>query len=66
MRFPSLEVMIQYGIYTVRELTRFSRGLVPKKRIEVLSECERCDFVYKGTTCLNCGQEILHSDQFHV
>jgi hypothetical protein len=54
MRFPSLEVMIQYGIYTVKELTRFSRGLVPKKNIEVLSECEKCQFVYSGVNCLNC------------
>jgi hypothetical protein len=54
MRFPSLEVMIQYGIYTVKELTRFSQGLVSKKRIQVLSECEKCDFVYKGESCLNC------------
>jgi hypothetical protein len=54
MRFPSLEVMIQYGIYTVKELTRFSKGLVSKKKIQVLSECVKCDFVYSGTSCLNC------------
>ena len=54
MRFPSLEVMIQYGIYTVKELEKFADGLVPKKKINVLSECETCSFVYDGATCLNC------------
>jgi hypothetical protein len=54
MRFPSLEVMIQYGIYTVKELERFAKGLVPKKNINILSECEKCDFVYDGSKCSNC------------
>jgi hypothetical protein len=54
MRFPSLEVMIQYGIYTVKELERFTKGLVPKKKINILSECRTCDFVYDGPICLNC------------
>jgi hypothetical protein len=54
MRFPSLEVMIQYGIYTVKELERFAKGLVPKKNINILSECSKCDFVYDGPICLNC------------
>lgn len=54
MRFPSLSVMIQYGLYTVKELERFAQGLVSKKQIKVLSECSNCDFVYDGATCLNC------------
>ncbi len=54
MRFPSLEVMIQYGIYTVKELEKFANGLVPKKKINILSECEKCSFVYDGPICLNC------------
>ena len=54
MKFPPLEVMIQYGIYTVKELQRFSKGLVPKKKINILSECETCTFVYDGRTCINC------------
>jgi hypothetical protein len=54
MRFPSLETMITYGIYTVKELERFAKGLVPKKKIVCLSECKRCDFVYSGQMCLNC------------
>ena len=54
MRFPSLEVMIRYGIYTVKELEKFAKGLTPKKEINILSECTKCDFVYDGPICLNC------------
>lgn len=54
MKFPSLEVMIRYGIYTIKELESFAKGLVAKRNIKVLSECPNCDFVFKGNTCLNC------------
>ncbi len=54
MRFPTLETMITYGIYTVKELERFSKGLVSKKKIISLSECNHCDFVYSGKVCINC------------
>jgi len=54
MRFPTLEVMVQYGIYTVKELERFARGLVPKKNINTLSECTKCSFVHNGNSCTNC------------
>ncbi len=46
--------MIQYGIYTVKELDRFTKGLTSKKKINILSECSKCDFVYNGSMCLNC------------
>jgi hypothetical protein len=54
MRFPTLEVMVQYGIYTVKELERFARGFVPKKNINTLSECTKCSFVHNGNSCVNC------------
>jgi hypothetical protein len=55
MKFPPLEVIIQYGLYTVKELERFSKGLVPKKKnVIILNECEQCAFVYPGSTCNNC------------
>ena len=38
----------------VDSFERFAQGLVPKKQIKVLSECNTCDFVYDGATCLNC------------
>ena len=46
--------MIRYGIYTVKELERFAKGLTPKRKINILSECTKCDFVYDGPMCLNC------------
>lgn len=56
MRFPPLETMINYGIYTVKELEKFAKGLIPKQKIEILSECPICDFVYNGEICKNCTQ----------
>jgi hypothetical protein len=56
MRFPPLETMINYGIYTVKELEKFAKGLIPKQKIEILSECPICDFVYNGEFCNNCTQ----------
>jgi hypothetical protein len=58
MKFPSLETMITHGIYTVKELERFSRGLMPKKKISILNECNDCAFVYVGSTCDNCHDLI--------
>jgi len=55
MKFPSLETMVTYGIYTVRELERFSRGLMPRRKVVVLNECEVCSFVYPGDKCNNCN-----------
>jgi hypothetical protein len=46
--------MVRYGIYTVKELERFAKGLTPKRNITILSECTKCDFVYDGKMCLNC------------
>ena len=37
-----------------KELERFAKGLVPKKKVVCLSECKHCDFVYSGNVCLNC------------
>ena len=54
MRFQPLEVMIQYGIYTVKELERFAKGLVPKRKINILSECPKCSFVHDRNSCTNC------------
>ena len=54
MRFPPLEVMIQYGIYTVKELERFAKGLVPKRKINILSECPKCSFDHDRNSCTNC------------
>jgi hypothetical protein len=57
MKFPNLETMITYGVYTVRELERFSKGLLPKRKIVVLNDCEKCAYVHTGDTCNNCGYQ---------
>ena len=46
--------MIRYGIDTGKELERVAKGLTPKKKIKLLSECTKCDFVHEGNICLNC------------
>lgn len=54
MRFPTLEVMVRYDIYTVKDLEAFSQGQKSKRDVCILSECKICAFVYKGPTCSNC------------
>ena len=66
MRFPPLKLIVDYGLYTVKELENYAKGLVGKRNVEALSECEKCDFVYKNCEkCPNC-HEILHSEELHV
>lgn len=60
MKFPTLETMITYGIYTVNELERYYKGLLPRKKIIILSECADCSFVYGGDTCNNCHDLITN------
>lgn len=55
MKFPPLEIMVKYGIYTVRDLENFYNGRVSKKKnLSILNECKDCAFVYAGHTCRNC------------
>ncbi len=54
MRFPTLETMIAYGIYTIKDLTLFSHNKLKKRNITPLNECECCSFVYSGNICNNC------------
>jgi hypothetical protein len=55
MRFPSLEVMVNYGVYTVKDLEHFSKGLMPKRNVRILSECKTCACVHGEHTCTNCS-----------
>ena len=56
MKFPSLEKMIEYGIYTVKDLMLYSQGRLVKRNIKVLNECEHCDYVYTEDECSNCSR----------
>jgi hypothetical protein len=55
MKFPNLETMVMYGIYTVRDLVLYSQNKRSKQKIRVLNECECCSFVYYGSICNNCN-----------
>jgi hypothetical protein len=61
MRFPSLQIIVQYGLYTVKELERFSKGLVSKRAVVILDECSVCAFVFdSGGSCPNCYNKTQH------
>ena len=55
MKFPNLETMIMYGIYSIRDLVLYSQNKLVKRRVEVLNECDYCSFVYLGSICINCN-----------
>jgi len=57
MWFPSLRIIVEYGLYTVKELERFSKGLVPRRtHVPIMDECTACAFVFRGTkVCPNCS-----------
>ena len=59
MKFPSLETMVAYGIYTIKDLLLYSHDKLKKRNIIPLSECESCSFVYIGDNCLNCPQSLV-------
>lgn len=61
MGFPKLEEIVKYGIYGVRELQKFKQGLQPPKPIKILNECGRCEYVFCGQACDNCGFIICSS-----
>ena len=54
MKFPDLETMVMYGIYTIKDLVKYSQNKLVKRNIKILNECEHCSFVYCGKVCNNC------------
>lgn len=55
MKFPSLETMVMYGIYTIRDLILYSENKLVQRNIRVLNECDNCCFVFEGSVCENCN-----------
>ena len=55
MQFPSLETMVMYGVYTIRDLILYSENKLVQRNIRVLNECEACSFVFEGCVCNNCN-----------
>ena len=40
MKFPDLETMVMYGIYTIKDLVKYSQNKLVKRNIKILNECE--------------------------
>jgi hypothetical protein len=55
MKFPSLETMVAYGIYTIQDLVLHSHGKLQRRNVVPLNECQYCSFVFPGTVCTNCS-----------
>jgi len=55
MKFPNLETIVMYGIYSVKELILYSQNKLKKRKIRTLNECDYCSFVYYGSVCNNCN-----------
>ena len=55
MKFPDLETMVMYGIYTIKDLVKYSQNKLVKRNIKILNECEHCSFVYCGKVCIICN-----------
>ena len=55
MKFPDLETMVMYGIYTIKDLVKYSQIKLVNRNIKILNECEHCSFVYCGKVCINCN-----------
>lgn len=64
MKFPTLETMVTYGIYTIQDLIMYSEGKLKKLNIVPLNECEKCSYVFPGNACTNCS--ILLSNQVQI
>lgn len=55
MKFPTLETMVMYGIYTIRDLILYSQNKLVKRNVKILNECDQCSYVFSGPTCTNCN-----------
>jgi len=59
MRFPNLETMIMYGVYTIKDLILYSNNKLRKRNIKPLNECTECSYVFAENTCPNCSSTSL-------
>ena len=55
MKFPTLETMVMYGIYTIRDIILYSQNKLVKRNVKILNECDHCSFVFSGPACTNCN-----------
>jgi len=59
MSFPTLEKMVEYGVFTISQLIKFSNHELSPRDVRPLSECETCAFVYEGVSCNNCQAGLM-------
>lgn len=59
MSFPTLEKMVEYGVFTIAQLIMYSKGELKSRAVRALSECETCAFVYEGVSCDNCHAGLM-------
>lgn len=55
MKFPSLETMVSYGIYTVRDLKLYAANKLNKRKVQIMNECHKCAYVHDHVTCPKCS-----------
>lgn len=58
MKFPSLEKMVEYGIYTVKDLILFSQGRLIKRNTKIHIDCPLCHLVSESDTCPRIHKKI--------
>ncbi len=58
MKFPTLEKMVEYGIYTVKDLVLFSQGRLIKRNTKIYVDCPNCHLVSDSYTCPRVHKKI--------
>jgi len=51
MKFPTLETMVEYGIYTVKDLILFSQDRLVPRNTKVYHDCPECHLVSVDEAC---------------
>lgn len=59
MSFPTLEKMVEFGVFTIAQLIKYSNGQLQPRKVRPLSECDTCAFVYEGVSCNNCHAGLM-------
>jgi len=59
MGFPSLEKMVEFGVFTISQLVKYDEGELRPRKIRPLNECDTCAFVYEGVSCNNCHAGLM-------
>lgn len=54
--FPDLKTIVDYGVYTVKDLQLYNKGLLKRRNVSRNRTCEACHYVCRETSvsCDNC------------